>query len=138
MSFVFSCSFFQAFNYSGHSVKNGQRKYKEVERESLFAFQHHTSTLFLLSGLTCAPTYRTSERDYFPRWRFCGKLPVVKYPASRVVVKDFPWQMTLTLPRLFKLCTVNLSLVMEVKEFWQMQICQDIFHNSSLNIPRIA
>ena len=80
----FSCSFFQAFNYSGHSVKNGQRKYKEVQRESPFAFQHHTSTLFLLSGLTCAPTYRTSERDYFPRWRFCGKLPVVKYPASRV------------------------------------------------------
>lgn len=56
--------------------------------------------------------------------------------TSSEVVKDFPWQMTLTLPRLFKLCTVNLSVVMEVKEFWQMQICQDIFHNSSQGLPK--
>ena len=38
--------------------------------------------------------------------------------------------------RLFKLCTFNISLVMEV--FWQIQNCEDICHNSSLNIPRIA
>ena len=51
----FSCSFFQAFNYSGHSVKNGQRKYKEVEREKVSSLSNTTLLPYFCSPVWPVP-----------------------------------------------------------------------------------